>query len=273
MNFYGRFFKMPVYRKLLVASSKGGVGKSTTALGLAAAFSAQDLKVLLIDFDGTSRSLDILAGAESMTTADTADIASGSVPSVRPFDSLPNLNLVPACSPERLASEAERQDLTREALLRRIMTDAMAEPYDMFICDTGGGVGTASAIADLFDMVLIPSEQSQTSIRASEYAASAIARTAPDVPMRLVICSFDLTAVKKENRAGVIEMIDAAALQCAGVVPYDRKLQRAQDNGRLVGDKSLSHIAYRNIARRLSGYDVPLFDGMKKLSGKRYAAF
>ena len=66
---------MPVYRKLLVASSKGGVGKSTTALGLAAAFAAQDLKVLLIDFDGTSRSLDILAGAEDMTTADTADIS------------------------------------------------------------------------------------------------------------------------------------------------------------------------------------------------------
>ena len=164
---------MPSYSRLLVASAKGGVGKSTTALGLAAAFARKNKRVLLADLDITSRSLDILAGAESMTTADTADIASGSVPAVRPFDSLPNLNLVPACSPERLASEAERQDLTREALLRRIMTDAMAEPYDMFICDTGGGVGTASAIADLFDMVLIPSEQSQTSIRAAASSADA----------------------------------------------------------------------------------------------------
>jgi septum formation inhibitor-activating ATPase MinD len=264
---------MPVYRKLLVASSKGGVGKSTTALGLAAAFAAQDLKVLLIDFDGTSRSLDILAGAEDMTTADTADISPGSVPAVHPFDSLPCLSLVPACPPERLASEAKKRDLTREEFLRAIIHDAFAADYDLFICDTGGGIDIAQAIADLFDMVLIPSEQSQTSIRASEYAASSIGKNAPKIPMRLVICSFDLTAVKKENRAGVIEMIDAAALQCAGVVPYDRKLQRAQDNGRLPPDNSLSRIAYRNIAKRLTGYDVPLFDGMKKLSGKRRAAF
>jgi septum formation inhibitor-activating ATPase MinD len=125
-------------------------------------------------------------------------------------------------------------------------------------------------IADLFDLVLIPSEQSQTSIRASEYAAGAIDA---DVPMRLIVCSFDLNAVKRENRAGVIEMIDASALQCAGVVPYDKTLQRAQDKGRLPAEKSLSAIAYRNIARRLTGYDVPLFSGMKKLSGKRRAAF
>jgi len=153
----------------------------------------------------------------------------------------------------------------------------MNAEYDLFICDTGGGIDTAQAIADLFDMVLIPSEQSQTSIRAAEYAATAITQSAAQSgrtpPIRLVICSFDLTAVKKEKRAGVIEMIDASALQCAGVVPFDKKLQRAQDNGRLAPENALSRIAYRNIARRLTGNDIPLFEGMKKLSGKRRAAF
>ena len=54
---------MPSYSRLLVASAKGGVGKSTTALGLAAAFARSGRRVLLADLDVTSRSLDMLTGA------------------------------------------------------------------------------------------------------------------------------------------------------------------------------------------------------------------
>ena len=47
-------------RRLLIASAKGGVGKSTTAVGIAAEISRMGKKTLLCDLDMTSRSLDML---------------------------------------------------------------------------------------------------------------------------------------------------------------------------------------------------------------------
>ena len=271
---------MPSSRRLLVASAKGGVGKSTTALGLAAAFAERNERVLLVDLDITSRSLDMLTGASDMTVRDIADLMISDDPAAdirrictHPFEKYPELSFIAACSPERLSELSRQSEKTEEMLLREAVVRLCGcGDYDRIICDTGGGCRIPAAVADLFDFTVIVSEQSMTSIRAAEYAASCLERAGAR-QMRLVVCGFDLTSVRREKRAGVIEMIDASALQCAGVVPFDKKLQRAQDSGCLPGEKSLSQTAYRNIARRLTGYDVPLFSGMKKLSGKRRASF
>ncbi len=268
---------MPSYSRLLVASAKGGVGKSTTALGLAAAFARSGRRVLLADLDVTSRSLDMLTGASDMTVRDIADLAADStVPvnrvCVRPYEELPNLSFIAACSAERLNVLAEDSGCSAETLIRRAVERITAwGEFDLLICDTGGGCEIPAAAADLFDFTIITSEQSLTSVRAAEYAASRLER-AGAVQMRLVICGFDLSSVRREQRAGVIEMIDRCALPCAGVVPFDRKLQRTQDSGLLPDERSLSSIAYTNIAGRIAGTEIPLFHGMGRLYRKRALA-
>ncbi len=270
---------MPSCSRLLVASAKGGVGKSTTALGLAAAFAEMKKRVLLVDLDITSRSLDMLTGAADMTVRDVADLLTMTDPGAdlrhvctHPLEKYPNLSFIAACSPERLAELAERYGKTEEMLLREAVLRILAcGTYDMLICDTGGGCDIPAAVADLFDFTVITSEQSLTSIRAAEYAAARLER-AGAVQMRLVICGFDLTSVRREKRAGVIEMIDRCALPCLGVVPFDRKLQKAQDNGRLPDAGSLSSAAYANIAGRLTGAETPLFHGMGALYRRRALA-
>ena len=266
---------MPTYNRLLIASSKGGVGKSTTALGVSVAFARMGKRVLLLDLDVTSRSLDMLVGAEGVTTSDFGDVIyRGDVYSaaVTPIDELPTLKLISACSMDRLSSLAEEREKSETELIRsgveRIIADG---DYDIFVCDTGGGLDFACAVADLFSMTLITSEQGKTSIRGAEYAASRLMAHGATA-MRLVICAFDLRAVKKENRAGMIEMIDSSALVCVGVVPFDEKLQGLQDKGKISDEKSTTAIAYKNIATRLSGYDVKLFEGMGKLSKRRELA-
>ncbi|MBE6626578.1 MAG: septum site-determining protein MinD [Ruminococcaceae bacterium] len=266
---------MPTYNRLLIASSKGGVGKSTTALGLSVAFAKLGKRVLLVDLDVTSRSLDMLLGAEGDTISDFGDVIDGgniSSAAITPIDSLPLLKLISACNMDRLVSLADEQKQSHEELIRagveRIVADG---DYDILVCDTGGGLDFACAVADLFNMTVITSEQGKTSIRGAEYAASRLMAKGAKV-MRLVICAFDLGAVKKENRAGIIEMIDSSSLVCVGVVPFDEKLQGLQDRGKLPAEKSTTAIAYKNIATRISGYDVKLFEGMGKLSKRRELA-
>ena len=266
---------MPGYQRLLVASSKGGVGKSTAALGLAAEFARLGKRVLLLDLDCTSRSLDLLTGCADSSLFSFSDLLAGAAPGdlvTKPFSSLPELMLLPASTARRFAELQTEKGRTAEELIREGMELLTAwDGYDLLVCDTGGGLDLACAAAPFFPFVLVVSEQSQTSVRAAEYAASRLERCGGGT-IRLCVGSFDLSAVKREKRAGIIEMIDSSSLQCVGVIPYDPRLPRIQDRGELPPRSSPVTAACRNIARRIMGYDVPLFDGIPSLARRKRLA-
>ena len=144
------------------------------------------------------------------------------------------------------------------------------DDYDFVVVDTGGGISVAEKIAPFFDSVVVTSEQSQTSLRAAEFAGAEL-QNSGGRNIRLVVCAFDLPSVKREKRAGIVEMIDRSSLKCVGVVPLDKKLQKLQDSGK-IPERTESALAYKNIARRLEGYDVPLFYGMRGMRKKLSSA-
>lgn len=267
---------MPFYKRLLIASGKGGVGKSSAAVGIAAALAEKGEKVLLLDLDFSSRCLDLLCGVEDSALFDFSDVSDNKPLAecvVTPYADRPSFQLLPACPYERLEDAAGRSGLTAHEFIRRTLKTALdSKDYTYFVCDTGGGLTIADTVADLFDMILIPSEQSLTSIRSAEAAATRL-QAKGGKEMRLVVCSFDLTAIRREHRAGIIEMIDSCALPCVGVIPFDRSLQKAQDHGLLPKADSHFMAACRNIAGRIGGTNILLFSGMGKYMKKRRRAF
>lgn len=256
--------------RLLVASSKGGVGKSTTAVGCAAAFAGTGRNTLLIDLDFAGRSLDLLCGVED-SLMDFSDVIKGreiNQCTVTPFSGVPSLRLIGACTPDRLAECSEELGMTQTQTVRKALDEIAAQDeYDVIICDTGNGLDFACAAASWAECVIIPSEQSKTSIRGAEYAAVTLEKNGAK-DLKMVICSFDVAAIKREDRAGMLEMIDSSTLPCVGVLPYDESLQKYQDKGILPPGNSLTRRACRNICRRLDGYSVPLFEGL----GRRFAS-
>ncbi len=261
--------------RILIASAKGGVGKSTTAVGLALAFLKMGKSVLLVDCDASSRSLDLLVGEESEALYDLGDIILDRVSPKEavshPIDAYPNFSF---CTAPHAFQEDEAVAKTNrhlDELAGQAVAHLIEEvPADIVLIDTssGGGAVCAKGLTDLLTTVLITSEQSKTSVRAAEYTASQMEKIGLS-NLRLIVCSFDVRAAMKGERSGVIEMIDQSTLKCAGVVPYDKRLILRQDKGLLPDEKCVSQTAYRNIANRLCGMNVPLFEGMRKWERRR----
>ena len=69
----------------VITSGKGGVGKSTVAVGLGRALAQRGRRVLLVDCDAGLRSLDRMTGAEENLVFDMADVVFARCSRQKPF--------------------------------------------------------------------------------------------------------------------------------------------------------------------------------------------
>jgi chromosome partitioning protein len=169
---------MGMGRAIAIASQKGGVGKTTTAINLGACLAQESRKVLLIDIDPQSNASSGLGVSGNDRPAGTYEALIGTVAPSGCIATTPlaNMDLMP--SAQRL-SGAEIELVGVEGWENRLrgVIDALRSQYDYILIDGPPSLGllTVNALVGA-DSVLIPLQCEYLALEGLTQLLSAIRR-------------------------------------------------------------------------------------------------
>jgi len=148
----------PLSRTLAIANQKGGVGKTTTAISVAAALAVLEKKVLLIDFDpqgNTTGGLGVDKASLGKTVYEWM-LGEASFEETARATDLKLLTLIPA-SRDLVGAEVELVSAERREFRLSEQLDKVRETFDYVLIDCPPSLGflTLNALTAV-DAVLIP---------------------------------------------------------------------------------------------------------------------
>ena len=226
----------------VITSGKGGVGKSTLAVGLGRALAKRGRRVLLVDCDAGLRSLDRMTGTEENLVFDMADVVfarCAPAEAIYPCGEAEGLFLLPAPS--------LGEDMIRPAVMKRLVP-LLSRYFDHVLLDSpagvGGGFRSAACGADRAIVVCSPDP--------------VCVRSAGAVRQLLNGRLFWETGVYGDLDG----VIDEAGIRLFGVVPEDFSLAASFLKGKSARENSPGMMALSRMAGRLEGEAIPIPDSL-----------
>ena len=233
---------------ILVASGKGGVGKTVFVSNAGAKLAQEGYKVVLIDMNMGLRNLDICLGLENRVVYDVADVLTGvcrikqALIRDRRF---PELYLMSA------PQNKQKAEIT--PLHMKVLCNKLKRNFDFIIIDAPAGIGEdlaiAAAGADSAIIVTVP-----------EYAAVRDADMLDQVLLELgikkrsyVINKVMANLISTGLVPSIAEIAETMRPDMAGIIQYDENIHISANNGLPIVYREGTYIEknFKNILERI----------------------
>lgn len=239
----------------MIASGKGGVGKSTIAAALGTALARHGRKVCIVDADIGLRDQDAILGVQDRIVYDLLDVTHKdcTLPQalVSPTET-PNLTLLPAAQFRRA------KELDRKAFRKILLLLLQSNDFVLIDCPAGIERSLRGLMSQLIDHTLIVCTPDDVCIRNAERVASLMQEKELPRP-QLIVNRLDAQLIEHGEMYSAATVAQTLDLELLGEMPDEPMVYRA-----LLKHLSLMDVdcegrsAVERIARRILGEDVPL---------------
>jgi septum site-determining protein MinD len=239
---------------IVVASGKGGTGKTTSVGAISSCLAALGHRTLCIDCDAGLRNLDIIIGMADYIVTDFTDVLEGRVPLEDACSLHPKINGLYFLSAPSFRGP---EDIDPEAM--STLMEEIRETFDYCLIDSPAGIGTGFYLAAKYaDMAIVVTTGDTSSIRDGQRVTDALHEMGIE-EIRLVVNRINSRYLRR-LRTTVDDVINNVGAKLIGLVEEDEAVYLASNTETpliLFEDKRAA-LEYLHIAMRIIGERIPL---------------